>query len=103
VYALLALSMEVNPTNAPTALVEADIIEALEARASDGAHAVVRDEEVLLPAHEDVLALRQVRDVQVAFARGLAEGPEGLELGPVLQVYFVRRAPVLVLRQKGVL
>lgn len=102
-YALLALRMEVNPAHAPTPLVKADIIEALKARPRNRAHPMVRDEEVLLPAHEDVFALRQVGDVEVPPPRSLAEGPERLELRPVLQVHFVRRAPVVVLGEEGVL
>jgi hypothetical protein len=95
--------MEVNPAHAPNPLVKADIIEALETRPRNRAYPVVRDEEVLLPAHEDVLSLRQVGDVQVPPPRSLAEGPERLELRPVLQVHFVRRAPVVVLGEEGVL
>ena len=94
--------MKINPAHAPAALVKADVIKPLEARARDRPHAVVGDEEVLLPAHEDVLALREVRDVQVALARGLGEGAEGLELGPVLEVDLVGRAPVFVLGEEGV-
>lgn len=56
-YALLALRMEVNPTHAPNTLVKADIVEPLKARPRNRAHPMVRDEKVLLPAHEDVLAL----------------------------------------------
>lgn len=95
--------MKVNSAHAPTPLVKADIIEALKTRPCNRAHPVIRDEEVLLPAHEDVLALRQVGDVQVPPPRSSAEGAKRLELRPVLQVHLVRRAPVVVLRQKRVL
>jgi hypothetical protein len=63
---------------------------------------MVREEEVFLPAHEDVLALRDVRDVEVALAGLSLEGTEGLELGPVLEVDLVGRAPVFVLGEEGV-
>ena len=52
--------MEVDTLDFALLLVEADVVEALEAGAVDGLHLVVGDEEVLLPAHEDVLALRRV-------------------------------------------
>lgn len=57
-YVLLALRMEVNPAHGPTPLVKADVIKTLEARSRNCAHPVIRDEEMLLPAHEDILALR---------------------------------------------
>lgn len=54
---LLALGVEVNPTDTPVALVEADVVEALETRARDRLDPVVGHEKVLFPAHENVLAL----------------------------------------------
>ena len=100
--ALLALGMEVYPADTAGTLVKADIIEPLKACAGNGAYAVVWDKEMLFPAHEDVLALRQVWNVQVALASCLAERSERIKLGPVLQVHFVRRAPVLMFSEKGV-
>jgi len=94
--------MEVYPAYGPLTLVEADVVEALKAGAADRAHAMVGEEEVFLPAHEDVLALRHVGDVEVALAGLFLEGAEGLELGPVLQVDLVGRAPVFVLGEEGV-
>jgi hypothetical protein len=54
---LLTLRMEINPTDAPIALVEANVIKSLETGARDRLDAVVRHEEVFFPSHKDVLAL----------------------------------------------
>jgi hypothetical protein len=54
---LLTLRMEVDPTDAAIALVEADVIEALEARTRNCLDAVVGHQEVFFPAHEYMLAL----------------------------------------------
>lgn len=66
--------MEVDPADGSLHLVEADVVEPFEARAGDLAHPVVGDEERLLPAHEDVLALRAVLVVEVGFLRLFGEG-----------------------------
>lgn len=49
--------MEVNSTDCPLHLVEANIVESLEAGARNGPHPVVWHEEMLFPPHENVLAL----------------------------------------------
>ena len=54
---LLTLRVEIDPTNTAVALIEADVVEPLEAGSRDGFHTVVRHEEVFFPAHEDVFAL----------------------------------------------
>jgi hypothetical protein len=98
--------MKVDPANLAAQLVKTDIVEPLEARPVDRPHAVIRDEEVLLPAHKDVLAVGHVFDHDVAAAallHLLLEGPEGLELGPVRQVCLVAGAPRRVLRVESVL
>ena len=58
---------------------------------------------MFFPSHEDVVPLRQVRDVQVPFLGALLKRPEGRELSPMLQVDFVIDAPILVLCEEGVL
>lgn len=60
VYSLLAFSMKVDPTNASRTLIETDVVEAFKARARDRLDFVIRDEEVLFPAHEDMFALHVV-------------------------------------------
>ena len=54
---LLTFGVEVDPTDTAIALVEANVIEALEARTRNRLHAVVGHKEVLFPAHKDMFAL----------------------------------------------
>jgi hypothetical protein len=54
---LFTLGMEVDPTDAAVALVEANVIEPFEACTIDCLDAVVGNQEVLFPAHENVFAL----------------------------------------------
>jgi hypothetical protein len=94
--------MEVNPANRPLNLVEADVIEALETGPTDRSHPVIWNQEVFLPPHEYVLSLRHSGDVKVALPGLLLKWPESGEFGPVLQIYFISRAPVLMLSEKCV-
>lgn len=83
-HLLLAALVEIDAADLAAHLVEADVIEPLEAGADDGPDAVVGNEEVLLPAHEYVLALGDVLDEHLAALAGLlGEGTERGELGPV--------------------
>ena len=93
---LFALRMKVNPRDGPRDLVEADVVEALEAGAADLPHPIIRHEELLLPPHEHVLPLRHVRIPKIRLPRRLGEGPEGREALPVLHVRLLRRAPTRV-------
>ena len=54
---LFTLGVEVDAVHHTLDLVEADVVEALEAGAVDRPHAMVGDKEVLLPAHKYVLFL----------------------------------------------
>ena len=94
--------MEINPTNSPMHLVEADIIKPLEARARDLSYAMVRHQKVLLPAHEDVLALRPILAVEVGPLGLVLERPPGREARPVLHVGFVGGSPRGVACLEGV-
>lgn len=55
---LLALCVEIDAGNGPLNLVEADIVESFETGTAKRAYTVVRDKELLLPPHEDILTLR---------------------------------------------
>lgn len=57
---LLALGVEIYTTNTAFLLIKADIVEALETSPVDSPYAMIRDEKVFLPPHEDVLPLAQV-------------------------------------------
>ena len=101
---LLAFTVKVNAAHLPLHLVEADVVEALEARPIDCPDTVVGNEKVLLPAHEDVLPLVHVLDVRLpALAHPLMVLPECGELGPVGDVDLLVCAPALVLGDEAVL
>lgn len=62
---------------------------------------MVRHQKMLLPAHEDVLALREVGYRHGnTLAHLLAVLPKGRELAPVIQVNLLRSAPALVSSQE---
>jgi hypothetical protein len=90
---LLALRMEINPTNTAIHLIKTNVIKPLETRARDCFHAVVRHEEILFPAHENVLALLVVLQRERGRFGGFGQGAPGWEARPVLQVDFFRGAP----------
>lgn len=90
---LLTLGMEIDPTDPPIPLIETNIIKTLETRPRDRLHAVIRDQEVLFPAHEDVLTLLVVFQREGGVFGGFGEGPPGGEARPVLQVDFFGRVP----------
>lgn len=51
--------MKVDATDGPRALIEADVVEPLEARTRDRFDPVIWHEEVFLPPHEQMLSLRE--------------------------------------------
>lgn len=94
--------MKVDAANRALLLVEADVIEALEASARDGADAVVWHEEVFLPSHKNVLAFCIVLVIEVGLASLTRQRLPGREAVPVLHVDLVVGAPVGPARLKGV-
>jgi hypothetical protein len=86
---LLTLGMEIYAANSTLALIEADIVEALEARPTNSAYTVIRYEEVFLPPHKNILSLCQTLNVEVSLPRLLLKRTKGVELGPMLQIYFI--------------
>jgi hypothetical protein len=99
---LLALSMEVDALDATRELVEADVVEAFEARTAYSPDSVIRDEEILLPSHEQMLLL-----IQVLRHLFLARGVFGyrlvcIEAPPVLPVDLFVGAPFRMLCNEGV-
>lgn len=99
---LLAPAVEVNPTNLAPDLVETDVVKALKARPIDRPHPVIGHEEMLLPAHEDRLLVRQIHGNIATLTRLLLERPEGGELSPMREIDLVRRSPRRVLRDEAV-
>lgn len=102
VYVLRTIRMEVNPINRPPHLIETNIIKPLKARPIDLPDPMIRHQELLLPAHEHILAVRAVLVVEVGLLGLFCEGPPGLEARPVLHVFFVAGAPVAVPGLEGV-
>jgi iron-sulfur cluster repair protein YtfE (RIC family) len=64
-HLLLTFSMKVDALDAARDLVETDVVETLKRCATDGSHAMIRHEEVLFPAHEQMLFLLPVLCDQV--------------------------------------
>lgn len=101
---LFTLAVKIDTAHLTTHLVEANVVEPLEARTVDRANSVVGHEELLLPAHEYVFPLVHVLDDRLpALARLLEVWPERSELGPVGDVDLFARAPSLVLGDEAVL
>lgn len=61
----LTLGMEVDTADSAIALVEADVVEALEAGACYRFDSMVWHQEILLPPHEQVLSLEEVLQCEV--------------------------------------
>lgn len=97
----LASSMVINTRDFALELVEADIVETVEAGAWGDALPVVRYKEVLLPPHEHVLALHKVLDA-TAPLQILGVGSERRELLPVRHVGALISTPALVLGQEAI-
>lgn len=57
---------------------------------------------MFLPSHKYVLPLGQLRNMKMPLPCLLLKGPESRELGPVLQVDFICRSPVLMLGEECV-
>ena len=90
---LLALRVEINPTDTPVNLIKTDVIEPFEAGARDRLDAVVWHEEVFFPAHEDVLALLVVLERKRGRFGRFGQRSPGWEARPMLKVDFFRGAP----------
>ena len=95
---LLTAGMEVNPTNTPDPLIEANIIEPLKTGPTNRLDPMVRNKKQLFPAHEQVVlpqvVLQREGGVEVGVGGGggvagrfqvfAVQRPEGREAGPVL-------------------
>ena len=84
-------------------LIEADVIEALEACACYRLHPMVGNQEMLLPPHKDILFLGDVVDRHGASPRLLLVWTKCIKLGPVAEIHLMVGAPVLVLREEAIL
>ncbi len=59
--------MKINSSDGACNLVEAYVVESLEACTTDLSHSVIGDQEFLLPSHEHVLAIGTVLIMKVGF------------------------------------
>ena len=90
---LLTFGMEVDTADGTIDLVEADVVESLEAGAKNLAYTVIWDEKGFFPPHEDIFALVKVLVVEFGFFGLLCKWSESGEAGPVLHVSLVSRTP----------
>lgn len=100
----LALAVEINAIDLPLDLIKTNIVKSLETRATDGPHPVIRNEEMLFPAHEDMLALCNVFYHNCGAPTCLlGVRSKGGELGPVGQVGLVVGTPAFVFCHEAIL
>ena len=95
--------MKVYPAHLPLYLVEADVVESLEARAHDLAHTVVRYKKRLLPTHKNILPLGAVFVVEVGLLGLFSKRTPGGEPAPMLHVCLVCSSPGGMTSLEGVL
>jgi hypothetical protein len=99
---LLTLRVVINAFHATRHLIETNVVEALKTCAVDGLHPMVRDQKVLLPAHEEVFFLHQIFGHQLRPRRVFGEGLICRELGPVLPIDLLVGPPLRMLRYECV-
>lgn len=92
---LLALGMEVNAAHTAVTLIKTNIVKPFEARARDRFHAVIRDQEVFFPAHEEMVACEMVFECEGGRVGlcGPREGTPGGKARPVLEVDLLGGIP----------
>ena len=95
--------MEIDPRDNPCNLIEANVVESLEARPVDLPHSGVRDEELLFPSHKEILPLRRIWIYEVGLARRPRESSERRKPLPVLHVHYCLRAPTRMFGHETVL
>lgn len=88
--------MKVDSRDGSFHLVEANIIEALEACARDGSHPVIGHEEVLLPPHKDMFTLGKIPVREIGPFGLFGEGAPGGKPRPVMHIGFLGGAPFFV-------
>ena len=94
--------MEIDPIDRAQHLIEAYVVEPLETCAIYLPHAIIRNQEFLLPSHEHVFPVRTVFVVEVRLLRLFGQGPPGRKPCPVLHIFLVAGAPVIMSGLEGV-
>lgn len=96
-------SVEIDPADSSLHLVEANVVEPFEASTGYRPHPVIGYEEVFLPPHEDVLALREILVGEVRSLRLLSQRTPRRESSPVVHIGLLRRSPCFMACLEGVL
>jgi len=102
-HALFTFSVEIDPADSSLHLVEANVVEPFEASTGYRPHPVIGYEEVFLPPHEDVLALREILVGEVRSLRLLSQRTPRRESSPVVHIGLLRRSPCFMACLEGVL
>jgi hypothetical protein len=95
--------MEVDTAYASLNLIEANIIEPLETGTGDRSNPVIRDKEILLPPHKNMLALCKVAVCEIRPLRLFGKRFPSRKSGPVVYVCLFIRTPFLIASLKCVL
>lgn len=95
--------MEIYTADGSLHLVEADIIESLEASPGNRPHPVVRDEKIFLPPHENMFTLGEIPVAEIRSLCLLREWSPCWEPSPVVHIGFLRCTPCFVSRLEGML
>lgn len=100
---LFALGVKVNPGNRSLHLIKTNVVEAFEAGSGDRPHAMIGNEEVLFPTHEEVLTLGKISKCEIRSLRLFRlRSPSG-KPSPMLHVGLFGRAPCFISSFKRVL
>ena len=99
---LITRGMEIDPVNSACYLIEANIVKPFEACTIDLTHTMIWHQELLLPAHEHVFAVCAVLIMEVGLLGLLRKRPPSRKARPVLHVFFIASAPVLVAGLEGI-
>lgn len=95
--------MKIDAANFSLDLIETNIIKTFEACTRYCAYPMVRDEEVFLPTHEDILSLRHIPNDNRPFTSLFLIRPKGIELTPMAQVNLWAGTPTVMVGEKAVL
>lgn len=93
---LLTLRMEIYTADFPFHLVETDIVKTFKASSCDSPYSMIGNQEMLLPSHEYVLILCDIRNGDWASTSMFLKRSKGTELGPVTEIDFCVCSPVFV-------
>ena len=94
--------MEVNPGHRSFDLVEADVVKALETCARYCSHAMIGNEEIFLPPHENVLTLCKIPVGKIWSLCLPGQWTPCWESCPMVHICFLGRSPRFMVRFESV-